>query len=124
MPSYAERPSSQLDASSGHPQHCPATGRLCLLSSGSQVRALPGAQVKEVLPTPDKPAEMQNGGAAHHDLLGVTMLGDWVLSSKHGAPRRIADSVLRPDRRFPGESRADHPVPSGPSCGRASSAWR
>jgi hypothetical protein len=82
------RLSPQVNGMPGHLQHHAATSRLCLLSSGSQVRVLPGAQVKEVLSTPDKPAEMQNGGAARHDLLGVTVLGDWVLSSKHGAPRR------------------------------------
>jgi len=42
--SDAERISVQVNGSSGYFQRCRATVRLCLLSSWSQVRSLPGAQ--------------------------------------------------------------------------------
>ena len=46
---HSQRLLAQLNDTSGHIQPPLATARVCLLSSGSQVRILPGAQVKDIL---------------------------------------------------------------------------
>ena len=48
-PGHVQLVSVQLNRLSGHTQRLLATVKVCLLSSGSRVRILPGAQAKDIL---------------------------------------------------------------------------